>query len=114
MPTADAFDPTDGREGDVQFLWPTPGVCDPPDLDPDLLALVEGAEDLRWLAWLEASPAPEAAALAARLRREVPEGWRAAAALPPGAEAGWRAAIVALARRLTPPGRAPQGGAAPP
>lgn len=103
MPTADPFDPTDGREGDVQFLWPTPGVCDPPDLDEDLLALAEGAEDLRWLAWLAASPAPEAAALLARLRREVPNRWQAAAALPAGTEMEWRAAIEALARRLAAP-----------
>jgi hypothetical protein len=100
MPTADAFDPTDGREGDVQFLWPTPGVCDQPDLDTDLLALAEGAEDLRWLAWLAAQAAPEARSLLARLRREIPDRWQDASALPPGAEAGWRDAIILLARRL--------------
>jgi hypothetical protein len=103
MPTADAFDPTDGREGDMQFLWPTPGVCDAPDLDADLLALAEGAEDLRWLAWLEASPAPEAASLLARLRRAIPDRWQDAAALPPATEAAWRAEITTLARRLTAP-----------
>jgi hypothetical protein len=100
MPTADAFDPTDGREGDVQFLWPTPTVCDPPDLDADLLALAEGAEDLRWLAWLALQAAPEARALLVRLRQEVPDRWQDAAALPRGAEGGWREAIIALARRL--------------
>lgn len=100
MPTADAFDPTDGREGDVQFLWPPVTPCAPPDLDADLLELAEAGEDLRWLAWLEANRAkPEAAALLARLRREVPANWAAAAALPPGATAAWRAAIEALARR---------------
>jgi hypothetical protein len=108
MPTADAFDPTDGREGDVQFLWPTPGVCDPPDLDADLLALAEGAEDLRWLAWLAAATAPEAVALRDRLWRAVPATWQQAAALPPGAEAAWRAEIIALARRLTAPPPPPQ------
>ena len=108
MPTADAFDPTDGREGDVQFLWPTPGVCDPPDLDADVLALAEGAEDLRWLAWLDAARAPEAVALRDRLRREVPARWQDAAALPPDAEAAWRAEILALARRLTAPPPPPQ------
>jgi hypothetical protein len=108
MPTADAFDPTDGREGDVQFLWPTPGVCDAPDLDADLLALAEGAEDLRWLAWLEASPAPEAVALLARLRRAVPDRWQDAAGLPANAEAAWRAEITSLAQRLTAPPPPPQ------
>jgi hypothetical protein len=107
MPTADAFDPTDGREGDVQFLWPTPGVCDPPDFDADALALAEGAEDLRWLAWLEAAAqgTPEAGALLARLRQEVPGRWAAAAMLPGGTEEGWRRAIEELAKHLTAPHR---------
>jgi hypothetical protein len=100
MPTADAFDPTDGREGDVQFLWPTPGLCAPPDLDADLLELLAGQEDLRWLAWLEIAPGPEAAALRRRLRREVPATWREAMTLPPEAPASWQNAITALARNL--------------
>ncbi len=114
MPTADAFDPTDGREGDVQFLWPTPRPCDPADLDEDALALAEGAEDLRWLAWLDAETArtPEAAALRAALWRDVPARWDAAHALPAGTEAGWRAAIEALARHLTPPGPPAQAAGA--
>ncbi len=100
MPTADPFDPTDGREGDVQFLWPTPGVCAPADLDADLLALAEGQEDLRWLAWLDSAPGAEAAALRARLWREVPPTWRAAAALPPERLPLWQDAMTELARRL--------------
>ncbi len=100
MPTADAFDPTDGREGDVQFLWPTPGVCAAPDLDADLLEIMAGQEDLRWLAWLETAPGEEAAALRRRLRREVPTTWREAMALPPGAPAAWQNAIITLARNL--------------
>jgi hypothetical protein len=100
MPTADPFDPTDGREGDVQFLWPSPGLCAPPDLDADLLALAEGQEDLRWLAWLDAAPGPEAAALRARLWREVPATWRGMMSLAPEAPALWQDAIKDLARRL--------------
>lgn len=100
MPTADPFDPTDGREGDVQFLWPTPGLCAPPDLDADLLALAEGQEDLRWLAWLDAAPGREAAALRARLRREVPATWHAAMSLPPEAPGLWQDAIKEVARSL--------------
>jgi hypothetical protein len=100
MPTADAFDPTDGREGDVQFLWPTPGVCTPPDLDADLLELVAGQEDLRWLAWLETAPGEEAAALRRRLWREVPTNWREVMALSPAAPTTWQNAITALARNL--------------
>ena len=101
MPTADAFDPTDGREGDVQFLWPVAEPCAPPDLDAEVLDLAEAGEDLRWLAWLDsvAASRPEAAALLARLKREVPDDWPAAALLPPGAPERWRSAITALARR---------------
>lgn len=97
MPTADAFDPTDGREGDVQFLWPTPEVCGAPDLDEDLLELAEGAEDLRWLAWLDARAArdPEAAALSRSLRGRVPPRWRDSHPASPEL----RNAILELARR---------------
>jgi hypothetical protein len=102
MPTADAFDPTDGREGDVQFLWPTPGVCGPPDLDADLLDLVEGEEDLRWLAWLDAAAAahPEAARLRHELLAAIPATWTAAAALPADRPAAWRDLIANLAAKL--------------
>lgn len=99
MPTADAFDPTDGREGDVQFFWPSPGICDPHDLDADVLDLVEGAEDLRWLAWLDAAKDRRAVALRARLWAEVPDRWNAAARLA-GKASVWRRDIVELARLL--------------
>ncbi len=91
---------TEGREGDVQFLWPTPGICAPPDLDEDLLTLVEAAEDLRWLAWLdkEAAQKPSATRLRDRLRQEIPGSWAQAAAVPPDQPTDWRNAIVALAR----------------
>ncbi len=101
MPTADAFDPTDGREGDVQFLWPTPGVCTPQDMDADLLELADGEEDLRWMAWLEAaarSHHTDAEALLAQLRREIPDTWAEAAALAKSAPAAWRERILSLAR----------------
>lgn len=104
MPTADPFDPTDGREGDVQFLWPAPGVCAAPDLDADLLQLAEGAEDLRWLAWLEQAAPRDAtaASLLGRLRADIPAHWAQAAALPADQPARWRAQIVAVARKIGP------------
>lgn len=103
MPTADAFDPTDGREGDVQFLWPTPGICAPADLDAGVLDLVEGAEDLRWFAWLDAAAARshEAAALRRKLWADVPGMWAPAARLA-GHAGQWRAEIVGLARKIQP------------
>lgn len=100
MPTADAFDPTDGREGDVQFLWPTPAICAPADLDEDLLTLADAQEDLRWLAWLdrEAEHNGEAARLRRRLRSDIPDTWRAAAALPDTASGALRLSIMNLAQ----------------
>lgn len=103
MPTADAFDPTDGREADIQFLWPTQEVCGPPDIDAQLLELAEGAEDLRWLAWLDARAAAGSAparALRTRLWHALDAGWRPAAARPQADLDAWRAAIAALARGL--------------
>lgn len=104
MPSADAFDPTDGREGDVQFLWPAPEVCGAADLDADVLDLVEGAQDARWLAWLTGAAAAgqkDAMALARRLHADIPASWSRAAALPADQPARWRAEIIALARRLS-------------
>ena len=101
MPTADAFDPTDGREGDVQFLWPTPGICAEPDFDADLLSLVEGAEDLKWFAWLNAATPrdPRAAQLRRRLWDSIPSRWGNAERVATNA-ALWRDEIIALARTV--------------
>lgn len=101
MPTADAFDPTDGREGDVQFIWPSPEVCGPADLDADLLELADGQEDLRWMAWLEGEAragSSAASALLAALRHDIPDTWAAAAALPAATPAMWRDRILHMAR----------------
>ncbi len=101
MPTADAFDPTDGREGDVQFLWPTPGLCPPADLDADVFDLVEGAEDLRWFAWLDAAARHnvKAADLRAKLWDTVPDRWAAAERVASRA-LQWRQDVLDLARNL--------------
>ena len=103
MPTADAFDPTDGREGDAQFLWPTPEIAGPSDLDAELLDLVEAEEDLRWLAWLDSaarSGSQAAADLLRTLRAEVPSAWIATERLSSTAAMRWRSNIVELAREL--------------
>ena len=101
MPTADAFDPTDGREGDVQFLWPTPGLCQPADLDAYLFDLVEGAEDLRWFAWLDAAARhnAKAADLRVKLWDTVPDRWAAAERVASRA-LQWRRDVLDLARNL--------------
>jgi hypothetical protein len=109
MPTADAFDPTDGREGDVQFLWPTPGVCGAADIDADLVELAEGEEDLRWMAWLEAvAPADaHAAALLADFRSAFPGDWASSSGVGETSLVSLRSRVLALASRQT---RARRGG----
>ena len=48
MPTADPFDPSDGREDDVQFLLPHIVPCpEIQDVDRGLFELAEGIVDLR-------------------------------------------------------------------
>ena len=70
MPTADPYDPTDGREGDVQIFWPMPEVCAAqPDIDVNLFEMAEGLVDQRWLAWLSSRKEPEARALEAKIKR---------------------------------------------
>ena len=78
MPTADPFDPTDGREDDFQFLYPSLNPCDASDIHEDLIALSDGISDLRWLLWLEhrALRDPAAKRLVAELRSDVPDTWR--------------------------------------
>ncbi|MDX1738175.1 MAG: hypothetical protein R3261_08050, partial [Alphaproteobacteria bacterium] len=54
MPTADPFDPTDGREDDVQMLYPSESVCsEKMDVDIALIQMVNGLSDLHWLRWLD-------------------------------------------------------------
>jgi hypothetical protein len=71
MPAADPFDPTDGREGDVQVFYPGVEPCATGDINADLLEMAEGIVDQRWLAWLEARTEPEARALRASLAASV-------------------------------------------
>ncbi|NOU06754.1 MAG: hypothetical protein HOO99_11295 [Hyphomicrobiaceae bacterium] len=69
MPTADPFDPIDGREADFQVIYPTAQVCPKtPDINRDLLRLAEGVVDQRWLLWLEHQPTRKARQLTAELR----------------------------------------------
>lgn len=70
MPTALPFSPLDGREDDVQFLYPQSQTC--PNLyaiDEALFIFAQGIDDHRWLLWLDkqTSTNPEAA----KLKREI-------------------------------------------
>ncbi|MCB1772201.1 MAG: hypothetical protein KDI88_01175 [Gammaproteobacteria bacterium] len=100
MPTADPFDPTDGREDDVQFLFPAATSCpDVADLDVRLFDIVEGITDLRWLLWLEqaARTGRPAAALLDELREAVPGRWSGVEKLDDAQFDAWRERIVRLA-----------------
>ncbi len=100
MPTADPFDPTDGREGDVQVFMPTAEPCSGPDIHRDLLRLADGAVDQRWLAWLASRNEPEAAALRRDLNWRFGKSWATAAAIPEAELDRMRSDIMDLARRL--------------
>lgn len=99
MPTADPFDPTDGREGDVQMLFPDARVCAAvPTIHRDLLEMAEGVVDQRWLLWLDAQDTPSARALARRLKEELAESWGKVAALSREDLQTMRESIMQLAR----------------
>ena len=93
MPAADPFDPTDGREGDVQVFYPGAEPCGARDINADLLEMAEGIVDQRWLAWLETRAEPEARALRENLAGSAvsTQGFDAAEA---------RSRIIDLARHL--------------
>ena len=72
MPTADPFDPTDGREGDAQMFYPGLEICaSQPDMNAAVLAMAEGIVDQRWLLWLDRRPEPAARALVAGIKSEL-------------------------------------------
>lgn len=111
MPTADPFDPTDGREGDVQIFMPSTEPCaGTGDLHRDLFRLAEGVLDRRWMEWLDGRPEPEAAALRTELVSRFGKIWTAAAKIPDAELDRFRRDAAALARRLNlPPGQGPEG-----
>ncbi|OPX55589.1 hypothetical protein BTE48_08210 [Oceanospirillum multiglobuliferum] len=77
MPTAHPFDPTDGREDDVQFLLPSAEVCGATQINSRLISLVQGIEDLRWLTWLEqqAQQNLDAALLQQQIQQQISLNW---------------------------------------
>jgi hypothetical protein len=82
MPTADPFDPIDGREGDVQMLYPMERVCaDRIDIHRSLLRLAEGVVDQRWLLWLTRRTDGPSRRLANELAASLPATWAAARSL---------------------------------
>ena len=109
MPTADPFDPTDGREDDVQFLYPMATPCpDVADIDARLFSMIEGISDLRWLLWLEREAASDQRArrLMRELRSEVPDSWQDMHDVTDDQLDAWRRSIIELASALTTQGDA--------
>ena len=103
MPTADPFDPTDGRETDVQWLFPAPQVCpEIADVHAALFEMSEGIVDLRWLLWLEAAQRehPEARQLLQELKASWPPVWTETERLGARAAADSRVRIMRLAQAL--------------
>lgn len=101
MPSADPYDPTDGREADYQFFPPEPRPCGAiPDIDRRLFDLLAGLNDQRWLNWLSRRKDAAAIALQQRIRQQAGDHWQTIAAVSETTLADWRADIATLARSL--------------
>ncbi len=101
MPTADPFDPTDGREGDVQMFYPSMEICPKqPDMNADVLAMAEGLVDQRWLLWLIARREPEAQKLVEEIKTKLGVSFESASKLNDEDMAKIRENIINLARIL--------------
>jgi hypothetical protein len=102
MPTADPFDPTDGREGDVQAFLPTSYVCRAvPSVDRSMLDMADGVIDQRWFYWLVDQKTSEARALTEKLDATLPSKWAEAAALGGSNLQAIREAIVEVSRYVS-------------
>jgi hypothetical protein len=76
MPTADPFDPTDGREGDVQVFPPTAEVCpDKRDVTTRVFELSEGIVDQRWMIWLRTQNAKKYQDIMKKIDGEMAKPW---------------------------------------
>ncbi len=100
MPTADPFDPTDGREDDFQMFLPSRNNCPvQPDINKAMLDMAEGLVDQRWLLWMETQTSPEATALIARWKAIASQPWANLSKTPEIANS-FRREVVELARHL--------------
>ncbi len=101
MPTADPFDPTDGREGDVQMFYPSMELCPvQPDMNADILAMAEGVVDQRWLLWLEKRTEPEAKNLENSIKAQLNASFETVSQLDDKTMAQIRSSIINLAIKL--------------
>ena len=103
MPTADPFDPSDGREGDVIYIYPQSAhQCHAvANIHQRLLALHEATIDMRWLQWLDgaAQESTTAKNLRDRIQRSIPIQWSAAQKINTDQLLAWRKEIMQLAQQ---------------
>ncbi len=100
MPAADPFDPLDGREGDVQMIFPSPEACPlQNDIHRGLLHMAEGLIDQRWLLWLAGERTPEAETLTQDIRRNYGGSFERVSGLNEEELNALRESVVALARK---------------
>ena len=101
MPTADPYDPTDGREGDVQMIYPSQEACPAaPDINRRLLQLAEGLVDQRWYHWLAARQDPKSRALLSHIDQKL-VSWASASVLSARDLSAIRGEIVDFAKNVT-------------
>ena len=108
MPTANPYDPTDGREADYQFFYPQPKACKTfPDVDKALFELAMGQYELRWYKWLEQQAEqmndPKAKALKDKIERAQGDDWEQAQKISHVQLDQWREQIITLAQTLIQP-----------
>ena len=104
MPTADPYDPTDGREDDQQLLPVMSTVCaQNADLHPELIALAQGISDHKWLSWLDKKSLVSIPAfkLRQRLLDKIPNTWKRAEKLTSTQLQTWRNEIEELALSIS-------------
>ena len=100
MPTADPYDPTDGREDDQQLLPVMDTLCaQVADLHPDMIEIAEGITDHKWLNWLDKESRQSIAAyrLRERLLKSIPNTWQRAEKITSNQLQTWRNDIEELA-----------------
>jgi hypothetical protein len=112
MPTANPYDPTDGREADYQFFYPQPTACMAlPDIDRGLFELAMGQYELRWFLWLEQQAEPEAVALKQKIQSALGNNWQQAENIDHLQLERWREQIITLAQSLIHPDKYSVSGA---
>lgn len=101
MPTANPYDPTDGREADYQFFYPQPRSCVAlPDIDRGLFELAMGQYELRWYLWLEQQTNKQARDLRHKIENTLGKNWQQSREVDHVQLDQWRQQIMTLAQNL--------------